>query len=225
MNMTMNIGLATSGGVVAIVDGRAVDPDDTDHPSDTEVKIFELSTICAVMISGHTFDGFSEYMTVAAEFYAQFGWVNVSRIAQSLSEMFKDNQENGNFWWLNDADRNVTLTVVGYDISYDGFIPKIVYIQKPAWDLFSPIPNPMIGQSGSNYQQIKEYLLGKYRQNATILSADKLAVKAMKKAIELEPTYVGGNIKLWNIVPGQRIEKLECDSIADIERILTDRNS
>ncbi|MFI5746551.1 hypothetical protein ACIBBE_11520 [Streptomyces sp. NPDC051644] len=207
--MTMISAIITSEGIAAIADGRSVDSKTFKYSSDSEVKIVEMSPLCALMMCGYMKDHFTEDLESLASIFRQRGVMNVSRITEMLSNMFKDSAANTEAELLHNPDWPIIFILAGYDFDYrsKSYIPYVFYIKKPDWEMLIPKPNPLFGQAGDGFQETKEFLEKRYRERMSLPKANKLALKAMKKAIQAHPDTIGGDVRLWNIVPGKPILK------------------
>lgn len=214
--MTRLIGIITKEGIVAATDGRSVTVDHK-QVSDNEVKIYQMSNHCAVMVSGVIFSDIGKLMTNTAATYNQFHIIDVTKIASSLRLMFKDIKKHVS-GWIDDPSTQVVFMVAGYDLNKEGnFEPHLYYIQKnPDWDVYAPKPSPLFAQAGNDYVRTKKLLAAKYSPELSIKAANSLVAEAIRQASIDEPIYIGGQTRLWNIVPMQPLKKFSPNEIKNL---------
>lgn len=208
--MTRVIAIATKEGMVVLADGRALDIKTRKVSKDNEVKLYEMSDLCVGSLAGYATSEHDMHMAACAFFNKDASRRDTSAIAASFSGLYKHAAANSKSKLLHNPKWPMNYMFAGYNRHRDGtFETSIIKVSKPNWDAVPADINPNIGVTGIGWTGTYEYLHARYSNQLTLDSANRLALDAMDEATKAHPDDIGGKLTLWNIKPGEPIQKFK----------------
>lgn len=213
--MTMNVVIAAKNGISVASDGKSIDKDGN-VLSLKEQKVFRLSNLCVILVSGYIPSNIGLTMMSYEQLFRDFKIFSVTEIAKKLSSFLKSAETE----FTKDKTKPANLIIAGYDLTeVMGFNPHIYYLTKEwNWDLCLPQPNQYVAAAGEGYHDIKKVLDKEYANGSELLEqANTLTLWGVLKGEKERPDVIGGRMRLWNIVPGKPIRTFSPKEIIEMQ--------
>lgn len=197
LNMTLVAAIIADDGITVIGDGRVKNVI-SEVETDKQIKLFELSSQCVMLPSGHFFDGAEMGVELMRTSLRDRNITSVNTITSLVVRSFKENMGY-------DTEDPYALLFAGYDKTADGtYLPYIYTAESTDWVIkLAPKPYLADGHPRTAYQVFDD----QYQSiDKKLRNINRLALRAMNNTMQAD-NDIGGDIALWNIKPGNRVIK------------------